>query len=229
MGLQATFAELRDTSKVTQHRKNLLEQLAGLLQEIPPSKYAQADNEEEEVAFQFGADPCIDVARAAGGVQRYTFEGYRARAHPHVAAACTVHAPLDGRLFHGEANKRSSGEEVRALWQRGPSRGDAHLHADALGLPVPPAARHVASVEYALVEALLQDLHSNLYSLRQMLPGVLRAEPKHPCRRAALQTPPGAGADRAHGRHGERPALVQPRPGRGAHPAALAGVDQGPG
>jgi hypothetical protein len=77
--LQATFAELRDNTRITQHRKSILEELSSLLDEIAPSKYAQVGDGEQghppELAFEFGAAPCLDIARAAGGVQRYTFEG----------------------------------------------------------------------------------------------------------------------------------------------------------
>uniref|UniRef100_A0A7S4Q5Y7 Uncharacterized protein n=1 Tax=Alexandrium monilatum TaxID=311494 RepID=A0A7S4Q5Y7_9DINO len=79
--LQSAFAELEDNHVIVQQREAMLEQLAHLIGQMPPSKFgpegelseaaAQADN----LGLRFGEVPPTAVARAAREVQYENFQG----------------------------------------------------------------------------------------------------------------------------------------------------------
>jgi len=73
--LQVAVSELRDKSLMQQTRGELLHGLATLLNEVTPEDYAPDGVEGiEKETFAFGAEPPLDLARAAGEVQRETYE-----------------------------------------------------------------------------------------------------------------------------------------------------------
>lgn len=73
--LQVAVTEMKDKKVIGQSRKELLDSLAQLLNEVSPENYAPGGLDDvERETFSFGAPPALDLARAASEVQRETFE-----------------------------------------------------------------------------------------------------------------------------------------------------------
>jgi len=73
--LQVAVSEMKDKRLIQQTRGDLLHGLANLLNEVSPEDYAPEGVEGiEKDTFAFGAAPPLDLARAAGEVQRETYE-----------------------------------------------------------------------------------------------------------------------------------------------------------
>eukprot|EP00931_Biecheleriopsis_adriatica_P048079 TRINITY_DN27768_c0_g1_i1.p1 TRINITY_DN27768_c0_g1~~TRINITY_DN27768_c0_g1_i1.p1 ORF type:complete len:5619 (+),score=1069.33 TRINITY_DN27768_c0_g1_i1:1474-16857(+) len=73
--LQVAISEMKDKKTIHQNREQLLDGLSSLLGEVAPKDYApEGTDGVEKTTFAFGAQPPLDLARAAGEVQRETYE-----------------------------------------------------------------------------------------------------------------------------------------------------------
>eukprot|EP00933_Yihiella_yeosuensis_P063043 TRINITY_DN6609_c2_g2_i1.p1 TRINITY_DN6609_c2_g2~~TRINITY_DN6609_c2_g2_i1.p1 ORF type:complete len:1191 (-),score=286.08 TRINITY_DN6609_c2_g2_i1:195-3314(-) len=73
--LQAQVSEIKEQKTILENRTDLLDGLADLLNEVGPKSYApEGIDDVEKDAFAFGAPPQLDLARAAGEVQRDMYQ-----------------------------------------------------------------------------------------------------------------------------------------------------------
>ncbi|CAL1150205.1 unnamed protein product, partial [Cladocopium goreaui] len=73
--LQVAVSEMMDKKTLERHRQDLLDGLAGIVNEVAPKDYApEGTDAVEKEMFTFGGAPQMDLARAASEVQRETYE-----------------------------------------------------------------------------------------------------------------------------------------------------------